>query len=229
MNKFITATALSAVFVSPAFAADHSYTYIEGARFDRSAEWDLDAGEDDDTVEADGWAVAGSYRTVSGVLFQAHYSDGEIDNAWGVKKSELEGELGSNVDFTIKSYGVFVGGANQINANLSAWGGFGYDREELELTASGYSGSIDYDIDEYSVGGGVRYTPIEYIEINGGARAIHFRADETELLSDYKDTDVEVHIGARVQPIKWVSVGVTYFRQIDADSDNLKLDARLQF
>jgi hypothetical protein len=231
MKKHLIALSLAALAL-PAVAADytpHSYTYIEGSWFDRSAEWDIETGESDDKLEADGWAFGGSYLTQAGLLIQARYSEGDIDQAWGITESEAENLLGASVNFEVKSYGFLIGGANQVNAKLSTWGGFGFDRDELELSASGYSGSIGYDVDMYSLGGGARYTVIPMIELSLSGRIIHFRADETELLDDYKDTDGEVTAGVRFQPLAMLSVGASYSRQLDAESEYVKADVRFQF
>jgi hypothetical protein len=225
----IFAAALACAAITPALAEHpHSYRYVEGGWFDRTAEWDLEAGMPKDEVEADGWSIAGSFRTDGGALFQGYYSEGDIDKAWGAKPSEIGNLLGVGVDFEVRSWGVLVGGASYINDRTSAWAGFGYGRDELKLKFKGLF-TEDYDIDQFSFGGGVRYTPIQMLEVNGGARLVHFRADETDLLDDYRDTDVEVTIGARFQPVRLVSIGASYARQLDAESEIIRADVRLQF
>lgn len=230
MKKLLAALILAAPVA--ALAEPHSYTYIEAGWFDRTAEWDLEVEGVKDEVEADGWSIAGSYRTEGGVLFQGYYSEGDIDRAWGVKPSEIERLTGIKTDFDVESWGVLVGGANYLDDKTSFWGGFGYGRDELKLRVSvpGIgSESETYRIDQYSLGGGVRHNVLPMLEINGGARIVHFRADESDLLDDFKDTDVEVTVGARFQPVKLVSIGASYARQLDADSEIIRADVRLQF
>lgn len=220
MKKALLAAAILAS--SAALAEPHSYTYIEGGWFDRSAEWDLEIPGVDNTVEGDGYSVAGSFHTDTGLLVRARYSEGDIDSAWGIKPSDVDG----NMD--VESYGFLIGGASQSSPKTSIWAGFGYDRDELTATVSGL-GSADYEVDHFSLAVGARHSLIPMIEINGGGRLVHSRADETDLLDKYSDTDVELSVGARFQPIKMLSIGANYAHFLDADSELITADIRLQF
>ncbi len=223
MKKALLALSFSAAASLASAEQPFSYTYIEGAYIDRSAEWELDVGESDDKVEGDGYSVTGSWQSASGVLLQAHYADGDIDKVWGVEVSDIPG---GDADF--ERYGVLVGGTGQPNAKTSVWGGFGYDQEQVTLSVAGL-GSDEVDFNNYSLVIGARYWLIDMLEINGSARLVHSRADETDVFRKYSDTDTEAAVGVRFQPFSMVSVGATYARFLDSETETVKFDARLQF
>lgn len=241
MKKLLASLILAAPIA--AMADPHSYTYIEAGWFDRTAEWDLEVDGLKDEVEADGWSIAGSYRTEGGVLFQGYYSEGEVDKAWGTTPSETARDVRNElllmgfdaavgVDFDVTSWGILIGGANYLDDKTSFWGGFGYGRDELKFKVKALGTTViseSYDVDQYSFGGGVRHNIVPMLELNGSARVVHFRADESDSLEDFQDTDVEVTVGARFQPVKLVSIGASYARQLDADSEMIRADVRLQF
>ncbi len=210
MKKIAIVVAAAAFSASVLAIEPHSYTYLEAAWFDRTD------GDGDEKIESDGYSLVGSYRTSEGVLFQANYSDAEVDKVWGLSLS------GSGVKADLRKYGVMVGGTGQATERTSFWGGVGFDREELKLKASGI-GSDKIDIDQWSFGGGVRHTLVDMLEVNAGLRVIHFRADGDS------DNDAELSIGARFQPINWISAGVSFARLLDAETDVIKVDARWQF
>lgn len=220
MKKALIAVAVLAS--SAALADPHSYTYIEGGWFDRSAEWDLEVPGVDNTVEGDGYSVGGSFHTDTGLLVRARYSEGDIDNAWGITPSDVDGSM------EVESYGFLIGGATQSSAKTSLWAGLGFDHDELTARVSGL-GSADYDVDHYSLAVGARHSLIQMVEINGGGRLVHSRADETDLLDSYTNTDVELSVGARFQPINMLSIGANYARFLDAESELITADIRLQF
>lgn len=214
MKKALIAAAVAA-FSSTAMAIEpHSYNYVELGWFDRTEE--LDVGLPNDELEGDGYSLAGSFRAESGVLFQFNYSDGEIDRAWGEDLS------GTGVSADYKKYGVLVGAASQATERTSFWGGVGFDREELEVAVSGF-GSDTAEVDEIHFGGGVRHSLVDMLELNAGLRAIHFRGE------DDNDSDVEVSAGLRFQPVSLVSIGASYSRLLDFETEIVKADVRLQF
>ncbi|HUH36421.1 MAG TPA: hypothetical protein VL027_00600, partial [Spongiibacteraceae bacterium] len=88
---------------------------------------------------------------------------------------------------------------------------------------TGFS-SERFDFDTYSAGGGVRYWLVSMVEVNASLRFKHFRDD-----MGYSDNDVQVSLGARLQPVELVSIGVNFDYLLDFRSEALSADVRLQF
>lgn len=219
MRKTTIAMMAAALAATPALAYEpHSYSYVEVGWWDYTTEVDQDLGMPSDDIEGDGYSIAASYRTEGGALFQGHYSDGEIDKFWGLSLS------GTGIDLDMRTYGVLVGGTNQINERTSFWAGAGYDREEIKGRVQGL-GSEKLTADVWHFGGGFRFWTAPMIELNAGLRFVHASSDDL----DTSDNDGELSLGLRFQPISWLSVGASYARLLDAESEMLKADVRYQF
>ncbi len=206
MKKTVFAISIAAAGLASA-EQPFSYKYIEGAHYEQDLT--LDVGLPSDEIEGDAGGVAVSYD-FDGVLLQAGYISGDVDKAWGYKTKDL----GADVDFSELS--LFVGGVGSPNAKTSVFGGIGYQREEWDTNFG------DADTDVWTFGAGARYWLLPMVELNGGANFVHARFEEDS------ENDVETSIGLRFQPIKWFSVGATFTRQIDAESDIMKADIRFQ-
>ena len=110
MKTTITAAAIAAIAL-PAFAyAPHSYTYLEAAYWDQTEDAGSSINGNSD-IESDGYSVAGSYRFDAGVVLQAYYAEGEVDEMFGYSLSSL------GIDMDLQTFGVFVGGAGVGETN----------------------------------------------------------------------------------------------------------------
>ncbi|MDY0007017.1 MAG: outer membrane beta-barrel protein [Spongiibacteraceae bacterium] len=203
------------IAATPALAQDFSYTYLEASRWDTTEKSDI--GLKNDEIKSHGYTLTGSYHFDAGLLVQLHYNDGKVDKAWGDKPSAL------GVSADLDGWGLFVGGAGQARKDVSLWGGLGYERDTVEISIAGY-GSESSDFDTYSAGGGVRYWLVSMLEVNAALRFKHFRDD-----MGYSDNDVQVSLGARLQPAELVSIGVNFDYLLDYRSEALSADVRLQF
>ena len=217
MNCSLKNAALLAAMIAatPVLAQDFSYTYLEASYWDTTDKADI--GLKNDEIRSSGYAVTGSYHFDAGLLVQLHYNDGKVDKAWGTKPSTL------GVSADLKGWGLFVGGAGQAGKDVSLWGGLEYQRDREEISITGFS-SERFDFDTYSAGGGVRYWLVSMLEVNAALRFKHFRDD-----MGYSDNDVQVSLGARLQPVELVSIGVNFDYLLDFRSEALSADVRLQF
>ncbi len=218
MMRVLSLSLLTLVFSAPALAFEpHAYTYVEARYFD--GEWERDVRLPNTDIEGDGWMLSGSYRTEGGVLFQAHYAEGDLDKAWGQNLSRTPG-----ISADTRSMGLLFGGANQVNERASVSAGIGYAREEIKWKESG-EGTDTLRADVYTVAIGGRYWLVQRVEVNAGARFLHMRPKEL----GGTDNDVAAAIGLRFQPAAMFSIGAGVERFLDAGTDVLSADLRFQF
>ncbi|HUH37964.1 MAG TPA: outer membrane beta-barrel protein [Spongiibacteraceae bacterium] len=214
--KTLSAAIVLCAAASAATAKDFNYNYVEVGYWDRSDVIDIDLRDDD--VENDGYSLKLSLHTQGGLLFQLGARQGESDKYWGANAPK-------GADTDLEAYSVLVGGANQYSADLSFWGGLGYERQDISLPygglATGYS-----DLNTWSLGGGARYWLLPMVEVNGGLNYVHVKGGDG---LTFNDNDLQVSVGARFEPIKWVSIGVGYDYRLDSGADALSADLRLQF
>lgn len=201
---------LTASMLPLSAVAEFSYQYIEVRLIEQTVE--LDGGFNNDEIEGDGAGIYASFD-INNVIIGIGHAEGEIDRVWGYDINDLD------LDYDIETTSFFIGGHGEPNEQTSAWAGAQYTIEKHKTSL----GDLDFDV--LHLGGGIRYSPVRMLELNANAAFVYIKADQ----DGDDDNDIQLGIGARFQPLDWLSFGAGYKRQVDADSDIFTLDARFQF
>ncbi|GAB3103433.1 hypothetical protein GCM10027217_25830 [Pseudomaricurvus hydrocarbonicus] len=160
-------------------------------------------------IEASGFGIEWSHEFTSGFLMQISYLDGEVDEVFDMDVDDID----------ISQKSIFIGAVSAPSVKYRMLAGIGYDRETLDTPV----GKVESGVYRLTTGGRVLVAP--RFELNATGSLIWLEdASDTDDSSDFS-----LGVGARFHFTNHLSLGASFSRVFDLESDVIQASLSWQY